>query len=102
MDLRGPDGRPALRIAPAVQEVVQQSKLSPEAIRRVYGRLAVALSAPETVASLPRWREHADGLLHQILLGEGNGIHVFTFVLVPDPEQGMIVAGCEHYRTSAG
>jgi hypothetical protein len=101
MNLTPEEDKLALRIAPVSQAVLQQSRLSPQEIQRLFAGLRHTLIAPEKAASLPRWRERADAFLHQVILGTPNGTHVFTFVLVPRPEQGVIVAACEHYCSHA-
>jgi hypothetical protein len=92
----------AVRLLLSVQEVIGGSGLQESQTARLYERLADYLSSPERTADLPRWKEKLDCSLYRVALAGVNRAHVFTFLVLPTIEQGLVtVLACEHatFRT---
>jgi hypothetical protein len=86
-----------VRLLLSVQEVIGGSGLQESQTARLYERLADYLSSSEQTADLPRWKEHPDCSLYRVALAGTNRAHVFTFLVLPMIDQGLVtVLACEH------
>jgi hypothetical protein len=88
-----------IRLASTVREVIQKSRLDPGGLEFLERDLAAVLGSPEAVAALAPWRERPDFKIYQTAFRRPDAGYVFTFVVVPRQDEGMIVvAACEYQR----